>query len=379
MFKLNKTVQYKPNRGQWIQKLHTDDIVKPNVVVTKDGISFHTNYTNVFQKNIITNAPTELVTHWQDRLKTLDFYVHCLNFAVFCATSGIGIAVEHFHTESPLINSIIRFHFYYNVRKILYHLKIKLPTESGFSKYKTDYDKDAYLSICNAYGIDQEPHGRPSGHFDWRYQHVFSSNQNGEIQYLYKSKPEDADSWSRWVMPVSKGLTRQGVQMLSDSIRVYTYCLLAAQSGVRASIIGSNANNFEAQTQFVNNLEDFIKKKSLLHGDIARYESILSNARSPVDFSLGSGLYMLPSDLRLKQPNDVQNFNDKIKTTTTTEHEPHGRPSGQNKTTTEHKNKTMKLPLNKQKLSLEHREEMTSIILFGSIITIGVIYYLKKR
>lgn len=54
-----------------------------------------------------------------------------------------------------------------------------------------------------------------------------------------------------------------------------------------------------------------LKRIMLLHDDICRYEGILSNARSSVDFSLCKGIYMLPSDLQLKI-SLRQGFSDKL-------------------------------------------------------------------
>ena len=100
----------------------------------------------------------------------------------------------------------------------------------------------------------------------------------------------DGDSWARWIMPKSQGLTKQGLEMLSESTRVYVYCLLTAQSSTRSNIIGNTAPNFEAQKLFAKEVEDIVKRDMLLHEDIRRYENILSNARSPVDFSFGVGI-----------------------------------------------------------------------------------------
>ena len=86
----------------------------------------------------------------------LQMYINCVNFAVFCATSGLGIALEHFKARQSLVSSIVRFHLYYHVRRILYRLKVKLPSEKGFSKYPTKYGKEAFRNICDDYGIDSE-------------------------------------------------------------------------------------------------------------------------------------------------------------------------------------------------------------------------------
>ena len=359
LFELNANVEYKPNRGQWIQKLKTSDIIASNIVVNSKGLSFKTNFPNVFDQYRLYTAPEKLVMKWQDKSKALKFYVNCINFAVFCSTSGLGLSIEHFKSTSPLINSIIRFHLYYHVRKILYNLKVKLPYEKGFDPHETKFDKETYLELCTDYGVNIN--------YDWRNQYIYSTSQ-GII---------NKDSWSRWIMPISQGLTQEGVEMLSETVRVYVYCLLSAQSSTRSNIIGNTGPNFEAQKMFTREVEDLIKRDVLLHEDIQRYENILMNARSPVNFSLGKSVYMLPSDLQLKKMTKIQHFSDKLKVGSTSQ-------VGIIKKEEEDKKlinlpNVNVLPLREQRLSREHQEELQSVLLLGSIIMIGVVYVLKTK
>ena len=67
------------------------------------------------------------------------------------------------------------------------------------------------------------------------------------------------------------------------------------------------------QRIFYDNLEDVINKVVSLEDDIGRYQSTLKYARSESDYSVGKGLYMLPSDMLLKPLNRViEGYNDKI-------------------------------------------------------------------
>ena len=238
----------------------------------------------------------EIMQKWKN--DPMQIYACCVNFAVFCSTSALGISLEQILSKHPLEARIIRFHLYYHVRSILYQLQVKLPQKQGFNHVQTNYDRDAYLDICNDYGVDPK--------FDWRNQYLFSTYQNGRLT------PLNNNSWSRWIIPKSDGFTKHGMEMLNESIRVYVYCLLSAQSSVRSNIIGTSAPVFEAQKTFITLLEDFVKRDMLLHEDISRYENILSNARSSVDFSIGKELYMLPSDLQLKVVSH-KHFSDKLK------------------------------------------------------------------
>ena len=46
------------------------------------------------------------------------------------------------------------------------------------------------------------------------------------------------NSFSRWIIEKSNGLTTLGLQKLSKSVRDYAYLILTAQTSARAQIIG---------------------------------------------------------------------------------------------------------------------------------------------
>ena len=77
-----------------------------------------------------------------------------LNFAMFCATSALGISWQHLNHPNLLIRSVYRFHVYFHIRLILHELGIYLPHEDGFSKVKKAYINSACCSIYDDYGVD---------------------------------------------------------------------------------------------------------------------------------------------------------------------------------------------------------------------------------
>ena len=79
-----------------------------------------------------------------------------LNFALFRATSSLGISWQHLNHPNLLVRSVYRFHVYFHVRLILHDLGIPLPHEDGFSKVKNTYIKSAYYGICDDYGVDSD-------------------------------------------------------------------------------------------------------------------------------------------------------------------------------------------------------------------------------
>ena len=68
---------------------------------------------------------------------------------------------------------------------------------------------------------------------------------------------------------------------------------------------------FDAQNQYVSNLEDAIQSPVDIPSSIDRYEDTLKYASSKVDFVYGIGLYMAPSDMSL-HIGTVAGYNNKI-------------------------------------------------------------------
>ena len=75
-----------------------------------------------------------------------------LNFAVHCATSGLGVSTEHLNSEQPLVRALYRFHAYYHVRRILKRMSVPTPSEEGFDKYNNTFSLEEVRIIGNEYG-----------------------------------------------------------------------------------------------------------------------------------------------------------------------------------------------------------------------------------
>ena len=219
------------------------------------------------------------VNTWQHQ--PFHFWQTQLDFAVWSATSGAGISVEHLNASIPMIRSVYRFHTYYQIRKILKDLRVALPFQSGFDKFNNRYDETRYSKLVAEYHLSSSSSDKSI----WRTQYIFSTYQGNKLTYL------DQNSWSRWILDKSKGLTRIGVQKLSESVRAYAYLILYAQANARSSIIGKNSQAVDAQQIFLNSFEELIDNQVNIVDDIKRFENVLQHARSKVDFVSGRGMY----------------------------------------------------------------------------------------
>ena len=108
----------------------------------------------------------------------------------------------------------------------------------------------------------------------------------------------------------SEGFTQAGVERLNDSIRTYVWAILGAQAQTRSNILRVGTG-FDAQKQFLANVEDAIASPVDIPSSIARYQKTLQYASTPLDYVFGLGLYPAPSDMTL-HPGNVKGYNNEI-------------------------------------------------------------------
>ena len=117
---------------------------------------------------------------------------------------------------------------------------------------------------------------------------------------------------TRWIIEGSDGFTDVGLYKISESVRAYAYLIVSSQASARSSIIGNTASALTAQSALLNNFEDIVNRRVDIREDIKRYQDTLSYASSKVDYSLGRGIYMLPSNMDLKIRSGTVGYNNKI-------------------------------------------------------------------
>ena len=86
----------------------------------------------------------------------------------------------------------------------------------------------------------------------WRNQGYFTTWQSkawetGRADTLYMND----DSFSRWIIEKSDGLTKVRLEKLSETVRDYAYLTLTSQTSMRSQIIGHTAQNLNAQQVFL--------------------------------------------------------------------------------------------------------------------------------
>ena len=308
IYKYNPDASYKPNGGTYLQLITAKDLFIQNITVAEhDGHSdsFQVKFRNVFNNYLLGAVRVE-----DQKFKDWDHYKFTLwqsqlNFAVFCASSACGVSVEHLNAKEPMIRSIYHFHVYYHIRRILIIPEIPLPYENSFNQYNNPYNHEKFIGICSEYGVSNDL-------TKWRNQKYFSTWQSRAWE---TGKPGmsyiNENSFFRWIIEKSDGLTMLGLQKLSESVRDYAYLILTSQTSTRGPIVGNEARNLDAQCKFLNTFENIVNRRANIPEDIRRFQKTLQYARSEVDYAIGEFVYMLPSDMNLRIGN-VRNYNNKI-------------------------------------------------------------------
>ena len=204
-----------------------------------------------------------------------------------------------------MITSTYRFHVYYHIRRILKILEIPLPYENSFNQYNNPYNHEKFIGICSEYGVSNDL-------TKWRNQKYFSTWQSRGWEANKPGMPYiNENSFSRWIIEKSEGLTTLGLQKLSETVRDYAYLILKSQTSTRGPIIGHEARNLDAQRTFLNTFENIVNRRVNIPEDIRRFQKTLQYARSKVDYVIGEFIYMLPSNMNLRI-GKVKDYNNKI-------------------------------------------------------------------
>ena len=309
IYKYNSDASYKQNGGTYLQLITAKDLYIQNVTVAEhDGghsDSFQVKFPNVFTNYLLGAVRVE-----DQKFKDWDHYKFTiwqlqLNFAVFCASSAYGVSVEHLSAKEPMIRSIYRFHVYYHIRRILKIPEIPQPYENSFNQYNNSYNHEKFIGICSEYGVSNNL-------TKWRNQKYFSTWQSRAWE---TGKPGmsyiNENSFSKWIIEKSDGLTTLGLQKISESVRDYAYLILTSQTSTRGQIVGHEARDLDAQRTFLNTFENMVNRRVNIPEDIRRLQKTLQYAKSKVDYAIGEFVYMLPSDMNLPIGN-VRNYNNKI-------------------------------------------------------------------
>ena len=80
-------------------------------------------------------------------------------------------------------------------------------------------------------------------------------------------------------------------------MRAYVYLFLTSQVQARSNIVGNLAPAVDAQQVFKSTFNALINEDYSIGIDIKMYQGVSEHALSKIDFSVGTGICMLPNNL----------------------------------------------------------------------------------
>ena len=79
------------------------------------------------------------------------------------------------------------------------------------------------------------------------------------------------NSFSRWIIERSDGITKSGIEKIFESVRDYAYFIITNQTSMRSQIIGFGASEFDAQRVFLNAFENIVVRRVDIPEDKLRF------------------------------------------------------------------------------------------------------------
>ena len=309
---------------------NASDLAKLKIFVNENEF-FEARNINVFTNYVLTFYNAKLIEKWQTKCD-MTFYQNQINFAVWCASTGCGVSIkDHLNSKDKLSSSVFRFHVYYQTRKILEEMSCTIPGESIFNATDNRINMLKFQKICNEFNIGSNKDFRnkmgDNGGLGTMFDYVTnigyealkgvvynpnefgfienSTNEMHKIDYVWQK--DAIDAWKHFLLEKSDKFTRAGFIRVDDSIRTYVYCILGAQAQTRSSILTSP----ESQQTFVDILEKNINSMFSIPESINQYQNSITNTHAKIDYVIGIGLYMIPSNLVLKT-GSVERYNNNI-------------------------------------------------------------------
>ena len=81
---------------------------------------------------------------------------------------------------------------------------------------------------------------------------------------------------------------------------------------MKLNIVDNMASAITAQIAFLNDFENDVNHRVVIWEDIKCYQDTFSYTASKVNYSMGPGVYMLPSDMNLSIRSGAAGYNNKI-------------------------------------------------------------------
>ena len=225
-------------------------------------------------------------------------------FATYCTSYCCGVNAQHLNADVyPIIVSVMRFHLYFTVRRIV--RRIQCGESMG-----------AISREFGASGFYGKIETVPRNEY-WTKTVTLSDGTMGEKTFhsLMSNYKED---YRKYIPRRSDGLkgtfTNVGLQYLNQSIEAYIYCVLGAQANTRVSIVSHGGGSLEAQQVFRRLMEDSVINYSFGTW-ILNMNKAIQDTNVVQNLAISPSLWLIPSKMViLKKP--IPRYNNMLRTAT---------------------------------------------------------------
>ena len=208
-----------------------------------------------------------------------------------------------------------------------------LPGDPTFNQFSNRYDVASYKRICAEFGIEPSSdfrltngknHGLGSIYLyvsgvgpsktgndypGWmKFSDEGGKGINGDL--IYYIRPETANQYDWFVPKTSLGLTQAGLSRINQSIEAFVYCILGAQVNVRSSILEVGGRAREAQTEFLQLVEDAIRQPDLSKS-VQRYQLAVDEAKVRLNLAVCPGAWLMPARMVINTGSTI-GYNNKL-------------------------------------------------------------------
>ena len=319
---------FQASKPDFKSKEEVPNLYSLKIYVTEDDY-FLANFPNIFTDYIINFSNKKDVFNWTHSTESYMRFWQCqLNFAIWCSTAACGISMFHlFGTQLPnLVKSVMRFHVYFTVRKLLSFMEIPLPGDSAFYPKNNNINISKFHDLCRKYNIQNQDfrfsygfsHGMGLMYADLdKHKNKLVRAQYGNYGLVFKEKPYHSpyfgdntnvdhltnpfakNGWKYFIPKNSNGLSKSGIQSLNDSIRNYVILILSSQVETRSKIIGISGKRFDSQKEFLTLFESTINqsKDTMLSDTITRFQNYITKAKIHLNYVIGPDLYLISDSL----------------------------------------------------------------------------------
>ena len=232
-------------------------LINQKIYITPEQC-FNCKFRDIFTHTQLTHNSGKESHKWLSRPE-ISYWNQQLNFAIFCSTTASGLSnrllfedkmsdgndLTNSELHLPIqVRSVLRFHVYHTVRKILNEMGVPLPEDPVFNQKDNRYNITAYKSICAEFGIDPNSDFRFTGNknnglgsvylwmrgptltnFEYPGDYKFSDEggkaEDGDLIYFMRPKPEK--QYEYFVTPVSYDLTKAGQARIKQSRVFHTF------------------------------------------------------------------------------------------------------------------------------------------------------------